>query len=216
MLYFILIEYTIGGYENNEGANAESFYTVDGVPGWFDTGDCGMLDENSYLFISGRSKEIINRGGETISPFEIEEVIVQHPHVKETLAFSAPHDTYQEVAGCVIVSKMGMPRVDLVSLHQYLDGKLHRSKWPMVIIYMDALPKNLTGKVLRIKLADRLCMADENDNLPPLLRLYEATAPVIGAPLTQKIPMKNVQLDTSSVDDVLMQMYVLHLINYLK
>jgi hypothetical protein len=165
-----------------------------------------MLDENNYLFISGRSKEIINRGGETISPFEIEEVIVQHPSVKETLALSAPHETYQEVVGCVIVTKKDCPRVDLISLHQYLDGKLHRSKWPMVIIYMDALPKNLTGKILRIKLADRLSMENVNEESSPFSRLYEATAPVIGAPLTQKIPMTPVVIDASTIDNTLMNM----------
>ena len=125
-----------------------------------------MLDENNYLFISGRSKEIINRGGETISPFEIEEMIIQHPSVKETLAFSAPHKIYQEVVGCVIVTKHDTPRVDLINLHQYLDGKLNRSKWPMVIVYMDALPKNITGKILRIKLAE-----DYMKELPQLLVL---------------------------------------------
>ena len=70
------------------------------------------------MFISGRSKEIINRGGETISPFEIEEAVVQHPSVKECLAFSAPHEQYQETVGCIIVTKAGMPRVDLVTLHK--------------------------------------------------------------------------------------------------
>jgi len=104
------------------------------------------LDTNGFLFISGRSKEIINKGGETISPFEIEEAVVQHPFVKETLAFSAPHEKYQETVGVVIVTRSGMPRVDLPSLQKYLESRLHRSKWPQVILYMDALPKNLAGK----------------------------------------------------------------------
>ena len=85
-------------------------------------------------------------------------------------------------------------------LHQYLDGKLHRSKWPVVIVYMDALPKNLTGKILRIKLAERLSMTNVNEELSPLSRLYEAVAPVIGAPLSQKIPMTAVQVDTLVID----------------
>ena len=90
------------------------------------------MDDQGFLFISGRSKEIINKGGETISPFEIEEAVMQHPFVKETLAFSAPHDKYQETAGIVIVTRAGMPRVDLPSLHKYLEARLHRSKWPQV------------------------------------------------------------------------------------
>ena len=100
------------------------------------------MDADGYLFISGRSKEVINKGGETISPFEIEEAVVQHPFVKETLAFSTPHETYQESVGVVIVTRPGMPRVDLPSLNKYLESRLHRSKWPQTIIYMDALPKN--------------------------------------------------------------------------
>eukprot|EP00956_Cyclotella_meneghiniana_P032073 scaffold86406_cov44-Cyclotella_meneghiniana.AAC.6 len=78
-----------GGYENDNATNEESFYVVDGKEGWFNTGDIGHLDASNYLYISGRSKEVINRGGETISPFEIEEAIILHPLVKETLAFSA-------------------------------------------------------------------------------------------------------------------------------
>ena len=109
-----------GGYENNGTANDESFFTIDGEQGWFNTGDMGSLDKDGYVFISGRSKEIINRGGETISPFEIEEAVQQYPSVKEVLAFSAPHAQYQETVGCVIVTHKGMPKVDLPSLHKYL------------------------------------------------------------------------------------------------
>lgn len=66
------------GYENNGSANEESFFALDGEAGWFSTGDCGRLDARGFLFISGRSKEIINRGGETISPFEVEEAVVKN------------------------------------------------------------------------------------------------------------------------------------------
>jgi acyl-CoA synthetase (AMP-forming)/AMP-acid ligase II len=92
----------------------------------------GHLDEQGYLFISGRSKEIINRGGETISPFEIEEAVQQHDLVKEVLAFSAPHAEYQESVGVCIVPWPGKPRPDLPTLHKFLEDKLHRSKWPQV------------------------------------------------------------------------------------
>ncbi|CAK9253071.1 unnamed protein product [Sphagnum jensenii] len=109
------------------------------LTGWFNTGDTGSVNNDGYLFISGRSKEIINRGGETISPFEIEEAVIQHPLVKETLAFSAPHRTFQETVGVVIVTKAGHPRVDLPSLHKYLENKLHRSKWPQVTEAMKQL-----------------------------------------------------------------------------
>lgn len=180
------------GYETGAGLNQESFYTVDGEEGWFNTGDCGRLDEQGYLFITGRSKEIINKGGETISPFEIEEVVVQHPFVQETLVFSTPHETLQETIGAVIVTRKGCPRVDLPTLHAYLRDKLHQSKWPVLLVYMHALPKNAAGKILRIKMSDRLEMGDTDDTTPPHTRLLEADCPPIGAPLTQKITKRAV------------------------
>jgi acyl-CoA synthetase (AMP-forming)/AMP-acid ligase II len=143
-----------GSYEDADEANDESFFCVNGEEGWFNTGDIGYLDENNYLYISGRSKEVINRGGETISPFEIEEAIIQHPMVKDTIAFSAPHAKLQETIGAVIVTCHDMPRPDLIHLQKFLEDKLHWSKWPQVIIYMNALPKNSANKVLRIKLAE--------------------------------------------------------------
>jgi acyl-CoA synthetase (AMP-forming)/AMP-acid ligase II len=106
-----------GGYEGNAAANQESFFEIKGYQKnskatnstegkdgglWFNTGDMGYLDENGYLFISGRA--IINRGGETISPFEIEEVLIQHPFVKEALAFSAPHETFQETGRFIVIA----------------------------------------------------------------------------------------------------------------
>lgn len=181
-----------GGYENNGTANEESFFTVDGDPGWFNTGDMGHLDANNYLFISGRSKEIINRGGETISPFEIEEAIIQHPLVKETIAFSAPHKEYQETVGAVIVTEPGKARVDLPTLHKYLEDKLHRSKWPQLIVYMEALPKNAAGKVLRIRLAERLKLKDIDEDSSPLTRIFEAKCPKVGVALTEPIELQSV------------------------
>ena len=165
----------------------------------------GHLDEAGYLFISGRSKEIINRGGETISPFEIEEVLVKHPYIKECIAFSAPSEEYQEVVGAVIVSKEGKPRVDLLNLHKYLDGELHRSKWPQILVYMNALPKNNTGKLLRIKLADRLQLVSVDEKSLPVSRLLEATCPVVGAALTEKIPNSPVNQDLAQIESLLLK-----------
>lgn len=187
------------GYETtNPATNDESFFNVPGHgSGWFNTGDMGSLDSQGYLFISGRSKEIINRGGETISPFEIEEAIQQHPHVKETLAFSAPHASYQESVGVIIVTKSNMTRVDLPTLHKYLEDKLHRSKWPQLIVYSDALPKNATGKTLRIRYAERIKLGDVDEESSPSLRLYEAACPPLGTALTVSIPLQSVKVDLS-------------------
>lgn len=71
--------------------------------GWFDTGDMGYL-KNGYIYITGRSKEVINRGGEILSPLEIENVLITHPKIAEVMVFSVPHDTLQETVGCVIVT----------------------------------------------------------------------------------------------------------------
>lgn len=193
-----------GGYENNGSANEESFFTVaQHGSGWFNTGDMGSVDERGYLFISGRSKEIINRGGETISPFEIEEVIVQHPAVKETIAFSAPHEQYQETVGAIIVSRPNKPRIDLPSLHKYLESRLHRSKWPQVLVFSDALPKNAAGKTLRIRYAERIGLQNVDEESAPKSRIFEAKCPPIGTALTVSIPLQPVAVDYYDTVDFL-------------
>ena len=126
------------GYLNNEEANKESFFEG----GWFNTGDCGYLDEDGFLFITGRMKEIINRGGETISPFEIEDAVKSHPDIEQCMAFSAPHDRLQECVGIALVAKTpGDRTLTLPKLQRFLSSKLHPSKWPMVIVYIDRLPQ---------------------------------------------------------------------------
>jgi acyl-CoA synthetase (AMP-forming)/AMP-acid ligase II len=79
---------------------------VDGA--WFNTGDTGYIDEHGWVYITGRSKEVINRGGEIISPFEVEEALSRHPRIRSVLAFSAPHDVLQEVVGCLVVPEPNM------------------------------------------------------------------------------------------------------------
>lgn len=86
------------GYEGVD--NSETF----DKDGFFDTGDMGYL-KNDYLYITGRSKEVINRGGEILSPLEIENVLLTHPKVAQVMVFSVPHDTLQETVGCVIVTR---------------------------------------------------------------------------------------------------------------
>ena len=193
-----------GGYENDSATNKESFFVVDGKDGWFNTGDVGHLDANNYLFISGRSKEVINRGGETISPFEIEEAIIQHPLVKETIAFSASHEKFQETVGVVIVPYPHKPRPDLVTLQKYLEDKLHWSKMPQAIIYMDALPKNANGKTLRINMAERTALGDIDEESSQLSRLFEGKCPEINTPLSARIPISKVEIDYSSVQQFLL------------
>lgn len=159
---------------------------------FFNTGDLGYLDEDGFLFITGRSKEIIKRGGEMIAPAEVEEELIKHPKIAQVMAFSAPHDVLQETVGVVIVSKPGCTRVGLREIHQFLSQSLHPSKWPFVVVYMDDLPRNQVNKVLRIRLAERLRMPILSDDLPVLSRLFEAQCPPKTARMTDEIPMVTV------------------------
>ncbi|KAG9617189.1 acetyl-CoA synthetase-like protein, partial [Aureobasidium melanogenum] len=160
-----------GGYLKDNDVLDTSCFTADG---WFDTGDMGYLDADGYLYVTGRSKEVINRGGELISPFEIEEAVVTaakregNPlfgRVSAALAFSMPHDVLQEVPGVVLVTPLGARRADIKTVQEALKDSLSQVKWPAYVVYMDDLPKN-NNKVLRIKLAERLGLSEITDETP--------------------------------------------------
>ncbi len=137
----------VTGYENNPEANATSF-----TDGWFRTGDQGFLDENGYLTLTGRLKEMINRGGEKISPREIDEVLLAHPGVAEAVCFGAPHPTWgEEVAAAVVVkpaSESGSATTEQ-ELVAYCKEKLSDFKRPKQIHIVDAIPRTATGKIQR-------------------------------------------------------------------
>ena len=131
----------IQGYENNPDANAVSF-----VDGWFRTGDRGYIDEDGYLHLVARIKELINRGGEKISPREIDEVLLAHPAVKEAVAFGVPHGTWgEEVAAAVVVDR-AVSEDDLLA---YCRERLAEFKRPKQIFITDAIPRTATGKIQR-------------------------------------------------------------------
>lgn len=188
---------TFTGYEKEAVRSVPLDTSAFSSEGWFDSGDCGFMDEDGYLFITGRSKEIINRGGEVISPFEIEEavLIVAKSRVKMTIAFSVDHDVLQEAIGVVIVPVPGVPRLGLNELQDLLKEQLHPSKWPFLVLYMDDLPKNNAGKPLRIKLAQRLNLGQLTDAVPVIHRHYEAKAPDKNVPLSEPIPCSRVTFD---------------------
>jgi acyl-CoA synthetase (AMP-forming)/AMP-acid ligase II len=138
------------GYVANPKANAEAF-----TNGWFRTGDQGWIDADGYLTISGRLKEIINRGGEKISPREVDEVLMDHPTVTQAVAFALPHDKLgEEVAAAVVLEEDAT--ADEAELRDFVAGRLAAFKVPKRIVLLDEIPKGPTGKLQRIGLADTL------------------------------------------------------------
>ncbi len=141
------------GYENNPQANEAAF-----AHGWFHTGDQGYMDEDGYLKITGRLKEIINRGGEKISPAEIDEAMLEHAAVQQALAFAVPHEKLGEDIAAVIVLKEGA-MVSERELQEFLNQKLAAFKVPGKIYTLSEIPKGPTGKLQRIGLAQKLGLA---------------------------------------------------------
>ena len=141
------------GYENNPEANKTAF-----AHRWFHTGDQGYMDEDGYLKITGRLKEIINRGGEKISPAEIDEAMLDHAAVQQALAFAVPHDKLGEDIAAVIVLKEGA-MVSERELQEFLNQKLAAFKVPGKIYTLSEIPKGPTGKLQRIGLAQKLGLA---------------------------------------------------------
>ena len=138
------------GYEANPEANSAAF-----AGGWFHTGDQGMLDADGYLTITGRLKEIINRGGEKISPREVDEVLLDHPDVAQAVTFALPHDKLGEEIAAAIVPA-GEAGVDERALRDFVAERLADFKVPRRIIVLEEIPKGATGKVQRIGLHEKL------------------------------------------------------------
>jgi acyl-CoA synthetase (AMP-forming)/AMP-acid ligase II len=137
-------------YESNPTANADAF-----TDGWFRTGDQGMMDADGYLTITGRLKEIINRGGEKISPREVDEIIMQHPAVHQCVTFAMPHQMLgEEVAAAVVLKEGGV--ADERELRQFASARLADFKVPRKVLILDQIPVGATGKLQRIGLAEKL------------------------------------------------------------
>jgi oxalate---CoA ligase len=137
------------GYINNKQANQQSF-----TDGWFRTGDQGYLDSDGYLYLTGRLKEIINRGGEKISPREVDEVLLKHPGVEQVVTFGIPDETLGEnVAAAVVLTNPSITDQELI---QFAAAHLANHKIPNQIIILDEIPKGPTGKLQRIGLAEQL------------------------------------------------------------
>jgi acyl-CoA synthetase (AMP-forming)/AMP-acid ligase II len=138
------------GYESNPKANAEAF-----TNGWFRTGDQGVMDAEGYITITGRLKEIINRGGEKVSPREVDEILMDHAAVAQVVCFGMPHAKLgEEVAACVVLREG--QQVTERELQEFVAKRAADYKVPKKILFMDEIPKGATGKLQRIGLAAKL------------------------------------------------------------
>jgi oxalate---CoA ligase len=138
------------GYLEAPELNRDSF-----VDGWFRTGDIGSLDAEGFLTIHGRKTEMINRGGEKISPAEVDDALQRHPDVAEAAAFAVPHPRLGEDVAAAVVLREGAT-VTALKLREFLLPSLAQFKIPRRIVFVDRLPKGATGKVQRQRLVEGL------------------------------------------------------------
>jgi acyl-CoA synthetase (AMP-forming)/AMP-acid ligase II/acyl carrier protein len=154
----------MAGYVGDPEANACAF-----VKGWFRTGDEGALDEDGYLTITGRLKEVINRGGEKIAPREVDEVLLDHPCVVEAVTFAVPDAALGEEVGAAVVLKPGA-EASASDLKAFAAERLAYFKVPRHLVILESLPKGATGKIQRVGLAHRLGLErveSKADETPP-------------------------------------------------
>ncbi len=142
------------GYENNPDANLKGF-----ANGWFRTGDQGTLDAEGYLRLTGRLKEIINRGGEKVSPLEVDTVLMDHPAVAQVVTFGMPHAKLGEEVAAAVVLRDGHA-LDEHGLRDFAAERLAPFKVPRRVIFLAEIPKGATGKLQRIGLAEKLGLGE--------------------------------------------------------
>ncbi len=138
------------GYEANPQANASAF-----TNGWFRTGDQGTMDDEGYVSLTGRLKEIINRGGEKISPREVDEVLMDHPAIRQAVVFAMKHDKLGEDVAAAVVLREGVSATE-ADIRQFVGQKLAPYKVPRKVLFMEQIPLGATGKLQRIGLAAKL------------------------------------------------------------
>jgi acyl-CoA synthetase (AMP-forming)/AMP-acid ligase II/acyl carrier protein len=153
----------MGGYENDGQANVEAF-----ANGWFRTGDQGAIDGDGYLTVTGRLKEIINRGGEKIAPREVDEVLLGHPAVAEAVTFAVPDTSLGEEVGAAVVVREGAA-VEPREIKAFAAERLAFFKVPRHLVIVAEIPKGPTGKPHRIGLAERLGLGGPPGGLPPVV-----------------------------------------------
>jgi acyl-CoA synthetase (AMP-forming)/AMP-acid ligase II/acyl carrier protein len=181
------------GYENNPDANEAAF-----THGWFRTGDQGCLDEDGYLTLTGRLKEIINRGGEKVSPREVDEVLLDHPAVAQVVTFAIPEPTLGEDVGAAVVLQTGMA-VSERELREFAAGRLADFKVPRTVLFLSEIPKGPTGKLQRIGLAERLGLGGPRPERSPTHAFVAPRTPV--EELVARLWAEVLRLERVGVDD---------------
>ncbi len=152
-------EIVMDGYDSNPEANEEAFFD-----GWFRTGDEGYMDEDGYFYVSGRIKEIIIRGGENISPREIDEVLITHPDIRQALTFAIPDARLGEDVAAAVVLRDGADSTAM-AIREYVGERVAGYKVPREVVFVDDIPKTATGKLKRIGMAEALGLTGgENDS----------------------------------------------------
>src|SRR5262249_42584077 len=142
------------GYDGNPAATEAAF-----AGDWLKTGDLGYLDDDGYLFLVGRIREMINRGGEKIAPQEVDDVLLDHPAVAEAATFAVPHATLgEDVAAAIVLRPRGAATPD--DIRQFARQHIADFKVPRQVLIVGAIPKGPTGKVQRVGLAAKLGVAD--------------------------------------------------------
>ncbi len=145
------------GYEGNPEANAKNFFEAEGRR-WFRTGDQGALDAEGYLSLTGRLKEIINRGGEKVSPLEVDAVLMDHPAIQQVVTFALPHPKLGEEVAAAVVLREGQAAEER-EIRDFCAARLADFKVPRRVVILDEIPKGATGKLQRIGLAEKLGLA---------------------------------------------------------
>ena len=147
------------GYEANPEANARSFFEAGGRR-WFRTGDQGAFDADGYLSLTGRLKEIINRGGEKVSPLEVDAALMDHPAVAQVVTFAMPHPKLGEEVACAVVLREGLVASE-AEIRDFARARLAEFKTPRRVLILAEIPKGATGKLQRIGLAEKLGLGAE-------------------------------------------------------
>ena len=146
------------GYESNPEANAKNFFDAEGAR-WFRTGDQGKFDDDGYLILTGRLKEIINRGGEKVSPLEVDGVLSAHDAVAQVVNFALPHPKLGEEVAAAVVLQEGSAVTDK-DIRAFAADRMADFKVPRKVIILDEIPKGATGKMQRIGMAEKLGLVE--------------------------------------------------------